>query len=117
MKKSKYYYDVRDDLKQGCWLNLIVGGRNTGKTYSTLRMCKEDKKDFAFTKRTNDDVKILCEGAGVGDMSISFFALQQFKPRFWLECAAETNIKRDRRLLGSGRGRPGGVPDRVHFKP
>lgn len=72
MKKSKYYYDVRDDLAKGCWLNFIVGGRNTGKTYSTLRMCKEDKKVFAFTKRTNDDVKILCEGAGVGDMSISF---------------------------------------------
>ena len=63
MKKNeteKYYYDVADDLKQNCWLNFIVGGRNRGKTYSTLKYCVQNNICFGFIKRTNEDVKLLC---------------------------------------------------------
>lgn len=62
-----YYYDIKDDLKQytDCWCYCIVGGRNTGKTYSSLKDAKENKKGFIFIKRTNLDVNNLCAGGHV----------------------------------------------------
>ena len=56
------YYDIRDDLKAypEAWCYLVWSKRGPGKTYSTLRMCIEDKKKFVFIKRTIDDVKMLC---------------------------------------------------------
>ena len=62
-----YYYDVRDDFAKypNCWCYLMVGGRNTGKTYSALRDAKENKKGFIFIKRTNLDVNNLCAGGHV----------------------------------------------------
>ena len=65
-KNKKYYYDVEDDLKQypDAWCYIIVGGRNTGKTYSTLKYYYLLPADFTFLKRTNEDVKLLCAGSG-----------------------------------------------------
>lgn len=56
------YYDIRDDLKAypDAWCYLVWSKRGPGKTYSTLRMCIEDKKKFVFIKRTIEDVKMLC---------------------------------------------------------
>ena len=61
MKQIKYY-DIRDDLKRypDAWAYLIWSKRGPGKTYSSLRMCIEDKKKFVFIKRTIEDVKLLC---------------------------------------------------------
>ena len=65
-KLNNYYYDIRVDLKNypAAWCYIVVGGRNTGKTYSTLKMCYEDNKKFVFVKRTNEDVKLICAGSG-----------------------------------------------------
>lgn len=66
MNKENYYYDIRADLETypECWLYCVVGGRNTGKTYSALRYCYEEGKKFVFIKRTMDDVDLLCSGSG-----------------------------------------------------
>ena len=62
-----YYYNIQDDLKKysDCWCYLIVGGRNTGKTYSTLKEARLSSKGFIFIKRTNLDVNNLCAGGHV----------------------------------------------------
>ena len=56
------YYDIRDDIKlyPDAWCYLVWSKRGPGKTYSTLRMCIEDKKKFVFLKRTKDDIDLLC---------------------------------------------------------
>ena len=56
------YYDIRDDLKlyPDAWCYLVWSKRGPGKTYSTLRMCIEDKKKFVFLKRTKEDIDLLC---------------------------------------------------------
>ena len=71
-KPKKYYYDVSDDLAKGCWLNMIVGGRNTGKTYSTLKYAASHGMLFAFIKRTNDDVETLCRSSSTGGTVFDF---------------------------------------------
>lgn len=78
-----YYYNIEDDFKKypNCWCYLIVGGRNTGKTYSALRDAKENNKGFIFIKRTNLDVNNLCAGGHVHSkkMDIDFnFDLSPF---------------------------------------
>lgn len=80
MTKKNYYYNVEDDLNAypDAWAYIIVGGRNTGKTYSALKYCYENKYPFVFVKRTNDDVKILC-AKGKSQEKVEF-DLSPFKP-------------------------------------
>lgn len=57
------FYNIQDDLEgyPDAVIYLIIGGRGTGKTYSTLRtLYGVYKEKFAFVKRTNKDVKMLC---------------------------------------------------------
>ena len=63
---KSYFYNVEDDLKKypDAWIYIVIGGRNTGKTYSSLKFCYENKKKFVFLKRTMDDVHLLCSGRG-----------------------------------------------------
>ena len=71
MKKNKpfYYYNIEDDitdikdhgLLMLIWCMIIIGGRNTGKTYSCLKSCYENKRKFVFVKRTIEDVELLCD--------------------------------------------------------
>ena len=65
MKNDGYYYDIRNDLNKypDAWCGIVFGGRNTGKTYSTLRMCVEDGSSFVYAKRTIEDVKLICAGS------------------------------------------------------
>lgn len=76
---KKIYYDIRDDLKKypDCWCYLIWSKRGPGKTYSTLRMCIEDKKKFMFMKRTIEDVKLLCASGSRHDVN---FDVSPFVP-------------------------------------
>lgn len=64
MAKSNYYYDIRDDIEAypESIFYLVWGGRNTGKTYSALKYCIQEKKQFIFIKRTKVDVDVLCMG-------------------------------------------------------
>lgn len=74
-----YYYDVREDLEKypDCWIYIIVGGRNTGKTYSGLRYCREEGIKQVFVKRTQEDVKLLCAGGGANKKA--FFDVSPYK--------------------------------------
>lgn len=65
-KNQNYYYDLKNDLEKypDAWCYIIIGGRNTGKTYSSLKYCYKNKKYFTFIKRTIDDVDLLCAGSG-----------------------------------------------------
>lgn len=71
---DNYYYNIEDDIAKSPdnWCYIIVGGRNTGKTYSALKSCLVNKRDFVFVKRTIDDVNLLCETKQAGDNSLDF---------------------------------------------
>lgn len=73
------YYDIRDDLNKypEAWCYLVWSKRGPGKTYSTLRMCIEDKKKFIFIKRTIEDVKMLCASGKRKDIT---FDVSPFVP-------------------------------------
>lgn len=62
------FYDFRKDREKypDAWCYAIVGGRNTGKTYSTLKCYAEDEDPIIFTKRTNKDIDSLCSGNRLG---------------------------------------------------
>ena len=66
---KKYYYDVFEDIEKypDAWAYMIVGGRSTGKTYGALWGCYDRKHKFIFSKRTADDVKLMCSGAKMLD--------------------------------------------------
>lgn len=80
-KKKNYYYDIVEDLNAypEAWAYIVVGGRNTGKTYSALKHCYTNKIPFVFVKRTNDDVKVLCSGSKKRSEHIEF-DMSPFKP-------------------------------------
>lgn len=67
-KKKKHFFDVRDDLEKypDAVIYIEIGGRNGGKTYSSMCYCLDEleppEQKFAFVKRTNEDVKLLCTG-------------------------------------------------------
>lgn len=58
------YYNVYDDIEKypDAWAFLIVGGRSTGKTYGFLWESYQRKDKHIFSKRTADDVKLMCAG-------------------------------------------------------
>ena len=66
---SKTYYSIADDVKNypDAWCYVIVGGRNTGKTYGALLDQLERKEPHVFIKRTNKDVELLCTGNHIGE--------------------------------------------------
>lgn len=62
LKKENYYYDIKKDIEKypNATFIFVVGGRNTGKTYSSLSFCLDYCSGFTFCKRTNEDVELLC---------------------------------------------------------
>lgn len=81
-KDTSIYYDIRDDLEEfpDACIYVIVGGRNTGKTYSALKYEKEEGNTFAFMKRTDEDVSLICSGKnGKKDERGIEFDLSPFK--------------------------------------
>ncbi len=66
MATNHYYYSISDDIAKypKAWAYIIIGGRNTGKTYGALKDCTENKRKHVFVKRTMDDVRILTAGSG-----------------------------------------------------
>ena len=56
------YYHIEDDIEkypEALWY-FIIGGRATGKTYSTLKYLVDTGQTFCFIKRTIEDVKKQC---------------------------------------------------------
>lgn len=66
MSKTSYYYDIKNDLEAypDAWAVFAWSGRNTGKTYSTLKYMLDTGARFVFLKRTMEDVKLILSGSG-----------------------------------------------------
>lgn len=65
-KNDEHYYRLTADLQTypDDVFYFIIGGRNTGKTYSSLKYCYQNQIKFCFLKRTMEDVDLLCTGSG-----------------------------------------------------
>lgn len=66
---KKIYYNIEDDINAypDAWCYIVVGGRNTGKTYGGLKYNMTHKLSHVFVKRTNKDVDLLCAGNKLGE--------------------------------------------------
>lgn len=73
-QKSGIYFDISEDLKNypDAWCYIIVGGRNTGKTYGALKYHLLTNKKHVFIKRCNNDVNLLCAGNNIGEKAASY---------------------------------------------
>ena len=56
---SNGYVNVRGILDEGYPFNFLVGGRGTGKTYTTLKVAKEDRKTFMLMRRTQSQADLI----------------------------------------------------------
>lgn len=63
MKNSIYtpegWLDVPALDRRGCWLNVITGPRQVGKTYGVLKMMIEQRRPFILMRRTVEEVQFL----------------------------------------------------------
>ena len=55
---SSGYVNVRGILDEGYPFNFLVGGRGTGKTYTTLKVAKEDGRRFMLMRRTQSQADL-----------------------------------------------------------
>ena len=64
---DSYYFDVAPFIEAakalGCWVLVIVGARDRGKTYSTLKYTYENNEQIIFLKRQVGDISLLCLNA------------------------------------------------------
>lgn len=74
MTKNKTYYEIEEDIKRypDAWCYIIVGGRNTGKTYGGLVYHLNNNLKHVFVKRTNRDVELLCAGNTLGNKAPAY---------------------------------------------
>lgn len=63
------YYEIDNDVTAypDAWCYIVVGGRNTGKTYGALLRHLQRREPHVFLKRTNKDVDLLCTGNRIGE--------------------------------------------------
>ena len=53
------YVNVRGILEEGYPFNFLIGGRGTGKTYTTLKVAREDRKKFMLMRRTQSQADLI----------------------------------------------------------
>ena len=53
------YVNIRGILDEGYPFNFLIGGRGTGKTYTTLKESKEDGQRFMLLRRTQTEADII----------------------------------------------------------
>lgn len=53
------YVNVRGILEEGYPFNFLVGGRGTGKTYTSLKTAKEDNRLFMLMRRTQSQADLI----------------------------------------------------------
>lgn len=56
---SSGYVNIRGILEEGYPFNFLVGGRGTGKTYTTLKVAKEDGRKFMLMRRTQSQSDLI----------------------------------------------------------
>lgn len=69
------YYSLKEVLKQDCIYNILLGGRNLGKSYAVKEHClksaiKNKKCEIAYIRRYADDIKPNLVDAYFADMPI-----------------------------------------------
>lgn len=81
--ESDYYYHLEADITAypNADIFIIIGGRNTGKTYSALTDCHLNHRKFVFIKRTIEDVDLLCSGLNINKKASEYIPdLSPFAP-------------------------------------
>ena len=53
------YVNVKGILAEGYPFNFLIGGRGTGKTYSTLKVAKEERRMFMLMRRTQSQADLI----------------------------------------------------------
>lgn len=53
------YVNIRGVLQEGYPFNFLVGGRGTGKTYTTLKVAREDRIKFMLMRRTQSQADLI----------------------------------------------------------
>ena len=56
---STGYVNIRGILAEGYPFNFLVGGRGTGKTYTSLKVAKEDGRKFMLMRRTQSQADLI----------------------------------------------------------
>ena len=80
---DKIYYEVSEDLEKypDAWCYIIIGGRNTGKTYGGLLHFMTVGETIIFIKRNNNDIDTLCAGNQLGKTAAEYeIDLSPYKP-------------------------------------
>lgn len=84
------FYDVRPCLSRNAFINFIVGGRGTGKTFACKKFCIEDwfkhKRQFFYVRRYNTELELALTGFFDQLQNEGFFTDVEFR------------IKKDKRL-------------------
>ena len=66
------YFSLRPIKKMGRTFNFIFGGRGIGKTFNSIRECREDSEKFIYMRRTQNECELICDYSD--DMELSPFA-------------------------------------------
>lgn len=53
------YVNIKGILEEGYPFNFLVGGRGTGKTYTTLKVAKEEHRKFMLMRRTQSQADLI----------------------------------------------------------
>lgn len=86
----------------GCWLNVITGARQIGKTYGTLKYIIEEKTPFILMRRTVEEVQFL----GINN-AVNPFAVYAPEHEIVMDRAGKLlNIKEDNKIIGICLGLP-----------
>lgn len=83
MTGDNIYYEVKYDIVEypGAWCLIIIGGRNTGKTYGGLVYFMDECETIIFIKRNNNDIDTLCAGNQLGKTAAEYeIDLSPYKP-------------------------------------
>ena len=56
---STGYVNIEGILREGYPFNFLIGGRGTGKTYSALKVAKEEEKLFMLMRRTQSQADLI----------------------------------------------------------
>ena len=53
------YLDINEVMDHNRTLNIIIGGRGTGKTYGAIKWCIENNKKFLLLRRTKEQAELV----------------------------------------------------------
>lgn len=90
MKKKELYFDVKSLLKYKEPFNIVIGGRGTGKTYSSLKYViehyKETGRRFIFMRRTQTEIEFMAKTESANPMKSvnSEVLLKRVESRFYV---------------------------------